>query len=330
MKNICLYCKKTKNQNQKEKGEYECIARDTSYGKKMKKKLLAVIAATIITTMAITGCGKSGNESKETNGDSASSATGVISVVSREDGSGTRGAFVELMGVIDEQENDITTQTAEITNSTSVMLKTVSQNEKAIGYVSLGSLSADVKAVEIDGVEATAENVKIGTYKVSRPFNICYKEEKLTDLDKDFISYIMSEDGQKIVNDEGYISLKAEGKYTRSGKKGKITLAGSTSVAPLMDKIKDAYAKINPDVTIEIQESGSSAGIQAATEGAAQIGMSSRELKDEELSAGLTSKQIAMDGIAVIINNNNPLTGLTSEQVKNIYTGEITNWDEVK
>ena len=140
----------------------------------------------------------------------------------------------------------------------------------------------------------------------------------------------MSEEGQKIVNDEGYICLKAEGKYTGSGKKGKIALAGSTSVAPLMDKIKDAYAKINPDVTIEIQESGSSAGIQAAMEGAAQIGMSSRELKDEELSAGLTSKQIAMDGIAVIINNNNPLTGLTSEQVKNIYTGEITNWDEVK
>lgn len=297
----------------------------------MKKKFLAVMAATVITTLAFTGCGNNNSTDSGNGGDvSATSMTGTISVISREDGSGTRGAFVELMGVVDDDENDITTQTAEITNSTSVMLKTVSQNEKAIGYVSLGSLSSDVKALQIDGAEATADNVKAGTYKVSRPFNICYKEDELTDLDKDFISYIMSEEGQTIVSEEGYISLEAEGKYAGGAQKGKITLAGSTSVSPLMDKIKDAYVTINPDVTIEIQESGSSAGIQAATEGAARIGMSSRELKDEELSAGLTTKQIAMDGIAVIVNNSNPLTKLTSEQVKNIYTGDTTEWDDVK
>lgn len=298
----------------------------------MKKKILAVMAMAVITTLAFTGCGNTDNSNDSTSGGdaAATSMTGTISVISREDGSGTRGAFVELMGVMDEDENDITVQTAEITNSTSVMLQTVSQNEKAIGYVSLGSLSSDVKAVQIDGVDATTDNVKSGTYKVSRPFNICYKEEELTDLDKDFISYIMSEEGQAIVTEEGYISLEAEGSYTGSGQKGKITLAGSTSVAPLMDKIKDAYVALNPDVTIEIQESGSSAGIQSATEGAAQIGMSSRELKDEELSAGLTSKQIAMDGIAVIVNNNNPLTNLTSDQVKSIYTGDVTEWDDVK
>ena len=298
----------------------------------MKKKILAVMAMAVITTLAFTGCGNTDNSNDSTSGGdaAATSMTGTISVISREDGSGTRGAFVELMGVMDEDENDITVQTAEITNSTSVMLQTVSQNEKAIGYVSLGSLSSDVQAVQIDGVDATTDNVKSGTYKVSRPFNICYKEEELTDLDKDFISYIMSEEGQAIVTEEGYISLEAEGSYTGSGQKGKITLAGSTSVAPLMDKIKDAYVALNPDVTIEIQESGSSAGIQSATEGAAQIGMSSRELKDEELSAGLTSKQIAMDGIAVIVNNNNPLTNLTSDQVKSIYTGDVTEWDDVK
>ena len=297
----------------------------------MRKKFLAVMTAAVITTMAFTGCGSSSNDKTTDAGTNASTAlTGDISVISREDGSGTRGAFVELMGIVDDQDNDITTQTAEITNSTSVMLKTVSQNEKSIGYVSLGSLSTDVKALKVDGAEATAENVKAGSYKVSRPFNICYKEDKLSDLDKDFISYVMSEEGQKIVNDEGYIGLTPEGKYTGSKQKGKITLAGSTSVSPLMDKIKDAYTAINPDVTIEIQESGSSAGIQAATEGAAQIGMSSRDLKDEELSAGLTSKQIAMDGIAVVVNNANPLTDITSDQIKGIYTGETTKWEDVK
>lgn len=299
----------------------------------MKKKFLAVVAAMVITTLAFTGCGSSSDSSDngttKADGTEASGITGTINVVSREDGSGTRGAFVELMGVMDEEENDITVDTAEITNSTSVMLQTVAQNEKAIGYVSLGSLSTDVKAVQVDGVDATADNVKAGTYKVSRPFNICYKEDKLTDLDKDFIAFIMSEEGQQIVSEEGYISLDAEGTYDGKDKSGKITLAGSTSVAPLMNVLADAYKTKNPDVTVEIQESGSSAGIQSAIEGATEIGMSSRDLKDEE-AAELTSKQIAMDGIAVIVNNSNSISNLASDQIQKIYTGEITDWADVQ
>lgn len=290
----------------------------------MKKKFLAVVAAAVITTMAFTGCGN-------TDGDKTAdgAVSGAINVVSREDGSGTRGAFVELMEVVDEEDNDITVDTAEITNSTSVMLQTVAQNEKAIGYVSLGSLSTDVKALQVDGVDATAENVKAGTYKVARPFNIAYKEDKLTDLDKDFISFIMSEEGQAIIDKEGYISLTPEGTYEGKDNSGKITLAGSTSVAPVMNVLADAYKEKNPNVTIEIQESGSSAGIQSAIEGATEIAMSSRELKDEE-KAELTPKQIAMDGIAVIVNKKCNVENLTSEQIKEIYTGEITDWADVQ
>ncbi len=292
----------------------------------MRKKLLAVTAAIVLTTLAFTGC--SSNSDTESAQDSKE-VSGAISVISREDGSGTRSAFAELMGVVDDQENDITIQTAEITNSTSVMLQTVAQNKSAIGYVSLGSLSEDVKAVKVDGVEATAENVKNNTYKVSRPFNIAYKEGELTELDQDFISYIMSEQGQEIVAQEGYIDLTPEGSYSGSGKKGKITLAGSTSVAPLMNVLADEYKKQNPNVVIEIQESGSSAGIQSAIEGAVEIGMSSRELKDEE-AAKLTAKQIALDGIAVIVNKENQISEMTSEQIKNIYIGDTVNWEDIE
>lgn len=292
----------------------------------MRKKILAVMSAVVITTLAFTGCGSS----NETSPDKASDGvSGEITVVSREEGSGTRDAFVELLGILDEEENDLTTQMAEVTNSTSVMISTVAQNEKAIGYVSLGSLSDDVKSIQVDGVDATAENIKSGSYKVSRPFNLAYKEDALTDLDKDFIKFIMSEQGQAVVDQEGYISLDAEGSYESAGLKGKITLAGSTSVAPLMDVMKDEYVKLNPDVTIEIQESGSSAGIQSAMEGATEIGMSSRELKEDEAKE-LASKQIAMDGIAVIVNKNNTTDNLTSEQIQSIYTGDVTDWADVK
>ena len=292
----------------------------------MRKKILAVMSAVVITTLAFTGCGSS----NETSTDKASDGvSGEITVVSREEGSGTRDAFVELLGILDEEENDLTTQMAEVTNSTSVMISTVAQNEKAIGYVSLGSLSDDVKSIQVDGVDATAENIKSGSYKVSRPFNLAYKEDALTDLDKDFIKFIMSEQGQAVVDQEGYISLDAEGSYESAGLKGKITLAGSTSVAPLMDVMKDEYVKLNPDVTIEIQESGSSAGIQSAMEGATEIGMSSRELKEDEAKE-LTSKQNDMDGIAVIVNKNNTTDNLTSEQIQSIYTGDVTDWADVK
>lgn len=292
----------------------------------MKKKILAVMSAVVITTLAFTGCR---NSSKESTEQSDKGMSGEITVVSREEGSGTRDAFVELLEILDENENDLTTQMAEVTNSTSVMLSTIAQNEKAIGYVSLGSLSDEVKSIQIDGVDATAENIKSGEYKVSRPFNIAYKENKLTDLDKDFMKFIMSEQGQAIVEEEGYIRLDGEGSYEAAKLKGKITLAGSTSVAPLMDVLKDEYIKLNPDVTIEIQESGSSAGIQSAMEGATEIGMSSRELKDEEAKE-LTSKQIALDGIAVIVNKESKITTLTSEQIKSIYTGDVTDWADVK
>ena len=294
----------------------------------MRKKVLAVVSALVITTLAFTGCG--GNKSASSdNGSDSGAKSQAITVVSREEGSGTRGAFVELLGVVDENENDITVSSAQITNSTSVMLQKVAQTKSAIGYVSLGSLSTDVKALKVDGVDATTENIKSGQYKVARPFNLAYQDGKLTKLDEDFIKYIMSDEGQKIVDKEGYISVDSEGSYKASKLKGKITLAGSTSVAPLMDVLKDEYIKMNPDVSIEIQESGSSAGIQSAIEGATEIGMSSRELKDEEVSK-LVSKQIAMDGIAVIINKANKLDNITSDQVKSIYTGETTTWDKLK
>lgn len=252
-----------------------------------------------------------------------------ITVVSREEGSGTRGAFVELMKIEDD-DGDHTVDTAEISNSTSVVTQTVVGNKSAIGYISLGSLNDTVKALKVDDVEPTVENIKAGSYAVSRPFEICYKEENLTDLGKDFISFIMSAEGQKIVDDEGYIAMdeKAES-YTGSGMSGNLSLNGSTSVSPLMEKLAEAYRAINPDVTIDIQQTGSGAGITATADGTCEIGMSSRALKDEELSQGITEEQIALDGIAVIVNKDNGIGGLTSDQIRQIFVGDITNWAEL-
>ena len=252
-----------------------------------------------------------------------------ITVVSREEGSGTRGAFVELMKIEDD-DGDHTVDTAEISNSTSVVTQTVAGNKSAIGYISLGSLNDTVKAVKVDDVEPTVENIKAGSYAVSRPFEICYKEENLTDLGKDFISFIMSAEGQKIVDDEGYIAMdeKAES-YTGSGMSGNLSLNGSTSVSPLMEKLAEAYRAINPDVNIDIQQTGSGAGITATADGTCEIGMSSRALKDEELAQGITEEQIALDGIAVIVNKENGIDSLTSEQIRQIFVGDITNWAEL-
>ncbi len=252
-----------------------------------------------------------------------------ITVVSREEGSGTRGAFVELMKIEDD-DGDHTVDTAEISNSTSVVTQTVAGNKSAIGYISLGSLNDTVKAVKVDDVEPTVENIKAGSYAVSRPFEICYKEENLTDLGKDFISFIMSAEGQKIVDDEGYIAMdeKAES-YTGSGMSGNLSLNGSTSVSPLMEKLAEAYRAINPDVNIDIQQTGSGAGITATADGTCEIGMSSRALKDEELAQGITEEQIALDGIAVIVNKENGIESLTSEQIRQIFVGDITNWAEL-
>lgn len=251
-----------------------------------------------------------------------------INVVSREEGSGTRGAFVELFGV---QEGDVdnTTSAAEVTNSTSVMISTVQGNENAIGYISLGSLSDDVKAVKIDGVEATTENVKSGDYKVSRPFIVCTKGTDLSEIASDFMSYIMSTDGQAIVSEEGYIAQDTTTTYTASNLSGSLTVGGSSSVTPLMEKLAEEYQKLNPEVEISVQQSDSTTGATNTIDGVYEIGMCSRELKQEETSAGLVPTVIATDGIAVIVNTKNAVDDLTVDQVKQIYTGEITDWSEI-
>lgn len=277
------------------------------------KKFLALLSCAVLMAATAVGCG-SQNEK--------------ITVVAREDGSGTRSAFSELMGVV-KDDKDNTTDTAEVTNSTSVMLTTVAGNKAAIGYVSLGSLNDTVKVVEVDGVEATAENVKTGKYAVSRPFNIVIGKD-LTPLAQDFISYILSTDGQAVVDEKGYISVTQGEAYKASGQTGTLTIAGSTSVAPLMEVLADKYMALNSGVKIEIQQSGSSAGITSAVEGVCQIGMASRELKDSETAKGVTATKIAMDGIAVIVNKDNSCSELTSDQIRKIYTGETTRWSDLK
>lgn len=278
----------------------------------MKKKLLTVLVAAALAAATLVSCGKQND---------------TITVVSREDGSGTRGAFTELMG-IEKDGTDRTYAKAEISNSTSVVISTVAGNKNAIGYISLGSLNDSVKAVKVDNVEATVDNVKNGSYKISRPFIIATKDE-ISDLAADFIKFILSDDGQAIVS-EKYITIGGNGAYTASGLSGKVTLAGSTSVSPLMDELAAAYKALNPDVTIEIQQSGSGAGIQSAIEGVCDIGMSSRELKDSEKEAGLTPTVMALDGIAVIVNKENSVDALSSEQIQSIYVGETTSWADVK
>lgn len=282
--------------------------------RKNVKKLAATALSLVMLGSVLTGCG-AGKDA-------------AITVVSREDGSGTRGAFTELMGImVDDKDN--TVSTAEVTNSTSVMMTTVAGDENAIGYISLGSLDDSVKAVKVDGVEPTVEDIKNGSYKVARPFEICIPKDGTSEVAQDFIDYMLSDDGQKIISDEGYISVESGKTYEASGKSGKITLAGSTSVSPVMEKLTEAYKKLNPDVTTEIQQTGSSAGIESATEGACDIGMSSRELKPEELDK-LQEIQIAMDGICVIVNNNSAVEDLTSDQITKVYTGEITKWSELQ
>ncbi|MBU5464592.1 substrate-binding domain-containing protein [Anaerotignum sp. MSJ-24] len=298
----------------------------------MKKKILA-IAMTALMVVGVAACGSSSSSSTTDSNSTDTTAdgmTGQISVISREEGSGTRGAFVELMGIVDDSDNDITTIDAEITNSTSVMLTTIAGNKQSIGYVSLGSLSDDVKAVKVDGVEASVDDIKNGSYSVSRPFLVAYKDGQLSELAQDYLKYILSADGQAIISENGYISVSDSAEaYTASGLSGKLVLAGSTSVSPVMEKLADAYKALNPDVTIEIQQTGSGAGITSAIEGVCDFGMSSRELKESE-AAELKADQIALDGIAVIVNNENPTDDISSENIKNIYLGEVTNWEDVK
>ena len=288
------------------------------------KKFAAIFMCAALAVGALSGCSSNENSSTADN----STAGNPISVVTREDGSGTRGAFVELFGIEDADGNDAITQSAEISNSTSVVMTTVAGNPDAIGYISLGSLNNTVKALEIDGVAATVENINNGTYKVYRPFNIATKEG-LSETAQDFVNFIMSEQGQAIVAEEGYISVENSGSYTPSGKTGNVTVSGSSSVTPVMQVLKEEYEALNPDVTIELQQSDSTTGVNDAIAGTSDIGVASRALKDSELEKGVVGTVIANDGIAVIVNNESTATGLTSEQVKGIYMGELTNWSEV-
>lgn len=314
-------------------------------------RTLSLSTAALLAIAALAGCngGTSSDSSASVNSsaaqessaaDNTSSETktkldSAITVVSREDGSGTRGAFVELMGI--EQKNeagekeDMTRGDAEISNSTNGVMMSVAGNVDAIGYISLGSLNDTVKALDVNGVECSVEDIKSGEYVVARPFNICYQQSKLdaNAAAQDFIKFIESTDGQKIISDNGYIAIDATEAYTASGISGGISLNGSTSVGPVMEKLAEAYKGLNPDVSIDIQQTGSGAGITAATEGTCDIGMSSRELKQEELDAGLTEMKIADDGIAVIVNLENPIENITSEEIMKIYTGEINNWSEL-
>ncbi len=295
----------------------------------VRNKVLAIAmgACMIAACGLLAGCGS--NDSK-----SSSSQDASINVTSREDGSGTRGAFIELFGIEEKDSSgtkvDKTTESAAITNSTAVMKTTVANDSNAIGYISLGSLDDTVKAAKIDGAEATAANVKSGTYKVSRPFNVVTNSSKeLSDVAKDFMSFILSAEGQKVVEEEGYIPMDSSSSYTASGLSGKVTVAGSSSVTPVMEKLSEAYKALNPNVTVEVNQSDSTTGVTSAIEGACDLGMASRDLKDSETAQGAKNTVIATDGIAVILNKDSKVDSLTSDQVKQIFTGEITKWSEI-
>ena len=327
------------------------------------KKAIVVLMLAAMTATTVIGCGSSSSDTTtdttattDTTEDAAAeeetaeeapaeeeaaedteaaggSMSGAITVLSREDGSGTRGAFIELMGIeqkdADGNKVDMTVDTAEITNSTSVMMTTVAGNTNAIGYVSLGSLDTSmVKALNVDGVEATVETVQDGSYAVARPFNIATAGEP-EGVAADFINFIMSDDGQAVVSEDGYVSQGSTGAFTSDESEGTITVGGSSSVTPVMEKLAEAYQAVNPNATIEVQQSDSTTGMTSTIDGTYDIGMASRELNEDEL-ASLTPTVIAMDGIAVIVNPENPLTDITSEQIMQIYTGEITDWSEVQ
>ena len=297
------------------------------------RKYAAVAVSVLCLTGALAGCGSGSSSSSSGSTDTKAAASKNITVVSREDGSGTRGAFIELVGVEQKDSSgkkiDMTSEDAVVVNSTATVITTVAGDESSIGYISLGALNPTVKAVKVGGVEATADNVKNGSYKLSRPFNIATKGTP-NELSQDFINYIMSADGQKIVEDNGYISESNTGAFTSAGSTGKIVVAGSSSVTPVMQKLIEGYKKVNSGATIELQESDSTTGMTAVKDGTCDIGMASRELKDSEKSAGLTSQAIALDGIAVVVNAKNSISDMTIDQIKSVYTGETTEWSKVK
>lgn len=319
----------------------------------MKKKIMGMLLTGVLAAGMLAGCGNNTDTAADAGTDTTgteaygvqdeeqpeagSEASGTfdtaeyVSVYSREDGSGTRGAFIELFGIEEKDESgekiDNTTVEAVITNSTDVMLTSVAGNTYGIGYVSLGSLDESiVKAVKIDGAEATVENIKSGAYAIARPFNIATSGE-VSEAAQDFINYIMSAEGQAVVTESGYIGSDGGTAFASNGAKGKVVIGGSSSVSPVMEKLIEAYKTLNENVEIELQTSDSTTGMTGAMDGTLDIGMASRELKDTEIEGGLTGTAIAMDGIAVIVNPANPTEELTAENVKGIFIGEITNWD---
>ncbi|MGX7347993.1 substrate-binding domain-containing protein [Aerococcus vaginalis] len=253
-------------------------------------------------------------------------SSSMINVITREEGSGTRDAFTEITGVADGDE-DYTVQTADVQNGTDQVLSNVASNPAAIGYISLGSLNDTVKAVKIDDVEATEENVSNGDYPVQRPFNVVTKKDgELSDVAQDFMDFILSKQGQEIVLDHDYVPLDTDTDYEASGQTGTIKVSGSTSVGPLMESLAEEYKKLNSGVEIEITQNGSSAGVEAAGNGSSDLGMASRELKAEETD--VESTVIAKDGIAVIVNKENTVDNLTLDDLKAIFTGESVDWTE--
>lgn len=308
---------------------------------KRTKRYIALGLAGALALSVLTGCGNNNTSSASPADSTASTANAPasdfdsaseIGVITREDGSGTRGAFVELFGIEQKDESgekvDHTTDSAAVTNSTSVMMTTISGDLYSIGYISLGSLNDTVKAIEIDGAEPTVENIKSDAYKIARPFNIATKDD-LSEAAQDFVAFIMSAEGQAVIEENGYISAAEGEAYSGTGASGKIVVSGSSSVTPVMQKLKEAYTAKNSEVDIEIQQNDSSTGMSDTIDGICDIGMASRELKDSELEKGLTPTVIAMDGIAVIVNNDSPVTGLTSQQVQDIFMGTATSWSEV-
>ncbi len=293
------------------------------------KRIISTVLAAVTFVAALASCSvNTANENGNDTNNESKSMSGEITVITREESSGTRDAFVELLEITDDDGNAAIYEGAEITEKTSVMLTSVAGNKKAIGYVSLGSLSDDVKAIAVNGVEATAENVKSGDYTVSRNFNLAYKEDSLSDAAADFLKFVLSVEGQKIVEEEGYIAIDTTEHYEASGVSGKFTLAGSTSVGPVAEVLCEAYKELNPDVEFDVQQTGSSAGMTSAIEDACDIGMASRDLKESE-AAVLKGTKIATDGIAVVVNLENSTDNLTSEQIKNIFKGDITDWSEI-
>lgn len=301
------------------------------------KKIIGMLLVSGIAALMFAGCSGTPSSSPDASGaQSAGEAAGAfdpaspISVISREDGSGTRGAFIELTGVevkgSDGTKTDMTTPEANVYNSTEAVLTTVAGDPYAIGYVSLGSLNNSVKALKVDGVEATAENVKNGSYTISRPFNIATKGD-IDPVSQDFINFILSKEGQAVVSGS-YISISDSAEaFTGTNPEGTIMVAGSSSVSPVMEKLKEAYAAINPKANIQINTSDSTSGMTAVADGTCQIGMASRELKDSEKEKGLTPIQIALDGIALVVNPENTTEDITKDQIKSIYTGETVTWE---